>query len=74
MSAWLLVITMNFSYACDRLSIACEALCKADGDDSFMVKGKECFCANKKDLSKITLKLNKSVGWTQKERPLYYER
>lgn len=40
-----------------EFEIACKYSCKADGDDTYLVKDGICYCANRKDINKIVLKI-----------------
>lgn len=47
-------------YACDELKITCNVICRTDGDEAGFVIGKDCFCANKRNLSHIVVKVPKN--------------
>jgi hypothetical protein len=68
MWAWLLVITINFSQACeDKI---CDRICQRDGEKRGIVVNGECGCWNPN--YKVQIKVPK-IGWVYKERPVYYE-
>ena len=53
---------------CAYLDVVCKVTCIQDGDDKGVLIDNQCYCANKRDLSKILIKVP-SQGAVYKDAP-----
>lgn len=58
---------------CAYLDIVCKTVCQQDGDELGVIINNSCYCANKRDVSKIIVRVPKNGGQIQTKKPSYYE-
>lgn len=70
---WLLFVYAVSCTDLDKKKIVCETVCLQDGDEIGFIYNGNCYCANKRDLSRIPMRLNRNITTNnqEKERSLY---
>ncbi len=69
---FLLFFNFVFAEAClDKNKIICETVCIQDGDEKGILVDGQCYCANKRDTSKVIIRAKRN--WSDPKPEIWVE-